>query len=80
LIRAQQSAKAKKHAGIGLFEGGAGLGYAVDLREDAGLLGMIGGQQRIEDGFFSFERRAQIDQLQAVLLKDVFDAALLFVG
>lgn len=80
MVRGQEGTKAKEHAGIGFFESGARLSHTIDLRQYTSLLWVVDRKQRFEDGFFSFQRGSQVDQLQAVLLKNIFQAALLIVS
>ncbi len=77
LILTQHASKAEQHARIGLLQFGASLRNAIDLRHDFRFIRMLSFKQRLNGRFFFLQSGTEIDQLQAALLKDGLDAALL---
>src|ERR1039458_6550146 len=71
LILRENAADAQQQTGIGLFEFGAGLRDLVDLSQDFGLVGRVGGHQRLHGDLFLLRRGVEIDEAQAILQEDV---------
>jgi hypothetical protein len=80
LIGRKHGTKSPEHARVGFLQFHARFGHAIELSQNARLLWVIGGKQGVEDGLFSVERSSEIDQLEPVLLKDIFNLPLLIFG
>ena len=80
LFGSEGLADGKEHPCVGLLEIGAGLSNLVDLREDLGFVGLIGGDHRLQEDLLLFQVGIEIDEIEAVLLKDVIHRMFLLVG
>src|ERR1035441_5714295 len=77
LVLCENAADAQQETGIGLFQFGAGLRDLVDLSQDFGLVGGVGGHHRLHGDFFLLQIGVEVDQAQATLLEDVIHFFLL---
>lgn len=80
LIGRENLTDAEEHARIGLLKISAGLGDSIDLAEDFLLVELVGFEHWAEEDFLLLKRSVQIDQLKAILLKDVIHLLLLVVS
>src|SRR5579864_2762752 len=80
LIRCEYPPHLPQHSGVGFLQLRARLGDTVDLRQHLGVVGRIGGHQRLQNQLFFLEGRLQVDELQAMLLENVIDTFLLLSG
>src|ERR1039457_1917046 len=80
LLLREDAADAQQETGIGFFELGAGLRDLVDLSQDFGLVGRVGGHQWLPGDLFPLRIGVEIDQAQAILLEDVIHLFLLVGG
>ena len=71
LIRREHAPDLPQHSGVGFFQLRASLRDAVDLREDLGIVRLVGVHQRLQNHFFLLQGGVQVDEFQAMLLEDV---------
>src|ERR1035438_841184 len=77
LVLREDAANSQQETGIGLFQFGAGLRHLVDLSQDFGFVGRVGGHYRLHGDFFLLQIGVEVDQAQAILLQDVIHLFLL---
>lgn len=80
LVGSEDFTNAEEHAGIGLLEISASLGDGIDLAKDLLFVELVGFEHRAQLDFLFLKCGVQVDQLEAILLKDVVHLLLLIVG
>lgn len=80
LFGCKGGADVEEHARIGLLEVGTRLGDFIDLSKDLRLIGLVGGDHGLHEDFLFFEVGVEVDQIEAMLLKDGIHFLLLIAG
>lgn len=80
LVWSQYFTNPEEHTGVGFFKVRPRLCNGVNLAEDFCLIELVGLKKGTQHNFIFLKGRVQVDQLEAVLLKDVAHLLFLVVG